>query len=251
MRAFPFDKQWLVVELMFDRDNKAVCFAPCNSERIFRADGGDELAIEPKHCPALSEFYLRDKIASFTLSTEQSASRSQSQYSRQRFILHVSRKPTAHLWNIALTIFMITTLSFAAIFIPMSDPTAVQDRLVVLFTLLMTSVSFRMTVRTYLPKVPYMTTLDWYVLCGSVVVAAAAAMSALVSLHEPPEDSAWTEFWKHPITPDQWNADAICWISLAAVWATCNAYFIFWSCAWWLCLEDRDTSIENKRMHSD
>ena len=67
------------------------------------------------------------------------------------------RQPQYYLWNIVLVLFLITCMSAYTFSISPSDSAA---RLELNFTLVLTTVAFKYTVSSYLPKITYLTLMD-------------------------------------------------------------------------------------------
>ena len=89
------------------------------------------------------------------------------------------RKHGYYSWNVFLPTFMLTLMSVATFAVPAGD---VADRLGVILTLVLTSVAFKFIVAQSLPKIPYNTCLDWYVLISFVILSAIVTNCAAVGL---------------------------------------------------------------------
>jgi hypothetical protein len=96
------------------------------------------------------------------------------------------RRPGYYVWNVFLPTLLLTLIAAPTVFtIPVSDT---NSRLGNVLTLVLTSVAFKFVVSQSLPKIPYNTCLDWYVLSSfimlmlvvveNVVVASVAAHDA-------------------------------------------------------------------------
>ena len=223
LRLFPLDTQWLVVEVSLGQGEDSLCFAPVadprpdqgpEAGRIFEPDKGDMLVLEPGHCPALAEWNIYTRVTAQTHKTEREKSRSLIQYSRQRFLFRVRRKYSAYIENVAFTMLLITTLSGSAWFIDVATDGAVGNRLVVLVTLLLSAVSFRFIVRSYLPSIAYMTLLDHYVRSSMVFTFVSVCEVSLVTLVVSPDGSRATLV----------SVDNAAWAAIAASWVVFNLY---------------------------
>ncbi|XP_078671027.1 gamma-aminobutyric acid receptor subunit beta-like [Branchiostoma floridae x Branchiostoma belcheri] len=91
---------------------------------------------------------------------------------------HVQRKTAFYIWNTALILLLIMLVSFAVFSIPIED---LDRRLTNTFTLLLTTVAFKLVVSQYLPTVPYLTLLDKYVLRWIIFQCVVAALNAVTS----------------------------------------------------------------------
>ncbi|XP_035662492.1 acetylcholine receptor subunit alpha-type acr-16-like [Branchiostoma floridae] len=92
---------------------------------------------------------------------------------------HVQRKTTFYMWNTVLVLFVIMGLSFTVFSIP---PEEHKDRLGITFTLLLTTVAFKLVVSQYLPTVSYLTLLDKYVLGCIIFQCCVAVENTLASV---------------------------------------------------------------------
>ncbi|XP_019626606.1 PREDICTED: gamma-aminobutyric acid receptor subunit beta-like [Branchiostoma belcheri] len=90
---------------------------------------------------------------------------------------HVQRKSAFYSWNTALILYIIIALSFTVFSIPLEDH---KDRLGITFTLLLTTVAFKLVVSQYLPTVSYLTLLDKYVL-GCIIFQCVVAVQNTVA----------------------------------------------------------------------
>lgn len=186
---FPLDTQWLIVECELGKSLEELSFAsveetPISASygRIFEEGKADMLVLEPGHCPALSEWDLHKRIICQTYETEAERSRSAQQFSRQRFLFKVRRKYGAYIENVGFTVFLIGSLTGMAWFIDSSVADSVTSRLNFLVTLLLSAVSFRFVVRSYLPTLSYMTLLDYYVRSGLIFITIACIEVAVLAV---------------------------------------------------------------------
>ena len=190
LQQFPLDTQYLIVELELGRGEAKLCFAPVadpkpeesplTAGRVFEAERCDMLVLEPGHCPALNEWDVFRKITAQTHVTEPERSHAAIQFSRQRFLFKVRRKYRAYIDNVAVTTFLITTMTGTAFFVDPTADSAIANRLAVIVTLLLAAVSFRFVVRSYLPSIAYMTLADHYVRGSMVCIVMSAFEVALV-----------------------------------------------------------------------
>ncbi|XP_078583750.1 gamma-aminobutyric acid receptor subunit beta-3-like [Branchiostoma floridae x Branchiostoma japonicum] len=101
------------------------------------------------------------------------------EYPLYNITAHVQRKTTFYLWNTVLILFFIMGLSFTVFSIP---PEEHKDRLGITFTLLLTTVAFKLVVSQYLPTVNYLTLLDKYVLGCIIFQCSVAVENTLASV---------------------------------------------------------------------
>ncbi|XP_019624426.1 PREDICTED: neuronal acetylcholine receptor subunit alpha-9-I-like [Branchiostoma belcheri] len=92
---------------------------------------------------------------------------------------HVQRKTAFYIWNTAFILFLIMLVSFTVFSVSIED---LDRRLTNTFTLLLTTVAFKLVVSQYLPTVPYLTLLDKYVLGWIIFQCVVAALNAVTSV---------------------------------------------------------------------
>lgn len=80
-----------------------------------------------------------------------------------RIATFYERRSYYYLVNIALVLFFITGMAAYPFWIDSDDLSA---RLQLNFTLVLTAVAFKYTVSTHLPRIPYLTYMDYFVLCN-------------------------------------------------------------------------------------
>jgi hypothetical protein len=80
-----------------------------------------------------------------------------------RVVTFYERMSYYYLVNIALVLFFITGMAAYPFWIDSEDLSA---RLQLNFTLVLTAVAFKYTVSTHLPRIPYLTYMDYFVLCN-------------------------------------------------------------------------------------
>lgn len=220
---FPLDTQWLIVECELGKSLNELMFASVDETpntatygRIFEEGKADMLVLEPGHCPALSEWDLHKRIICQTYETEAGRSRSAQQFSRQRFLFKVRRKYGAYIENVGFTVFLIGSLTGMAWFIDSTEADSVTSRLNFLVTLLLSAVSFRFVVRSYLPTLSYMTLLDYYVRSGLIFITIACIeVAALAVLSK-------TGYSVSEIS----SIDNAMWIVNGSCWGIYNLYCI-------------------------
>eukprot|EP01084_Bolivina_argentea_P088523 159826_1 len=96
--------------------------------------------------------------------------------------LRVDRLPGFYFGSIILPNFLIVLAAFASFPIPIddSDKQFISDRLSVSVTLMLTAVAFRYVVTDQLPKVAYLTIMDYYLLFGFIMLTGLIAENAIV-----------------------------------------------------------------------
>ncbi|CAG5116558.1 unnamed protein product, partial [Candidula unifasciata] len=89
---------------------------------------------------------------------------------------HIKRKLGFYIWNVVIIVVLILALSFTTLAIsPVSD-----GRLGVTMTLFLTSIAFKLVVKTTLPSISYLTYLDMYVVFALAYLTLQAAEIAIM-----------------------------------------------------------------------
>jgi len=99
--------------------------------------------------------------------------------------LRVDRKPEFYFGNIVLPNFLIVAGCFAAYPVPQGE---VADRLSVTVNLMLAAVAFRFVVETMLPKVNYLTLMDYYLLVGFIALTLLIGENAIAGIGDIPSD---------------------------------------------------------------
>lgn len=103
------------------------------------------------------------------------------------------RKAGFFMYNIILIMTMITTLSFTTFGV---DATLTQNRLQLSFIILLTGVTFKMVTNQSLPKIPYLTHLDRYILGSMAFSWLVCLWHAIISRFDHrPEYQGDLDFW--------------------------------------------------------
>jgi len=88
------------------------------------------------------------------------------------------RDPSAHLFNIALPLFLINLISLGAFAVAPDEP---ADRLSISLTMVLTSVAFKLQISASLPPISYLTLLDWFVLTSFIFVSCIAGENIIAA----------------------------------------------------------------------
>ena len=89
------------------------------------------------------------------------------------------RRPGYYVWNTFVPTLLLTLMAASIFTVPASDA---AGRLGLILTLVLTSVAFKFVVSQSLPKIPYNTSLDWYVLGSFVILALIVVEVSVVAL---------------------------------------------------------------------
>jgi hypothetical protein len=96
-----------------------------------------------------------------------------------RICVAFERQPWYYLYNIVLVLFLITCMAAYTFSISPNDST---DRLELNFTLVLTTVAFKYTVSSYLPRITYLTLMDKYVLLTFMFLGLTGLENAVVAV---------------------------------------------------------------------
>ena len=107
------------------------------------------------------------------------AARTQRGYPLLYMAVIARRRPGYYVWNVFFPTLLLTLMAAAIFSVPASDA---AGRLGLILTLVLTSVAFKFVVAQSLPKIPYNTCLDWYVLGSFVVLAFIVVEVSVVAL---------------------------------------------------------------------
>jgi hypothetical protein len=108
-------------------------------------------------------------------------------------VIYLQRDPRCYFWNIAFFILLITLASMYAFQL---EPQDVSGRASIFLTLLLTSVGYKQLISTWLPRKPYLTFLDKYIITSFLVQFAAIfeSMIAVEYLCQEIDDSdGWVD----------------------------------------------------------
>ena len=103
-------------------------------------------------------------------------------------IIRISRVPWMYITKIALIVFLTTLLTWSVYMVPIRD---VADRGSITLTLLLTAVAFQLVLQDDLPKVPYLTYLDKYVLASFILIFVVVGGTMLVAFLVGVENTAF------------------------------------------------------------
>ena len=128
------------------------------------------------------------------------------QYTTINIFITLRRKQLFYYLNIVLTMFLLGLSSFTIFFL---DNEALDSRLNIQVTLLLTAVAFRFVISSYLPVTSYMTILDYYVLSLFFLLSLVAGQCMILKnlVSNPNEDD------RDAILFNRWSG-----LSLAVLW---------------------------------
>jgi hypothetical protein len=176
LRKFPFDRQALVVRVSTTWDEKKLQFRRNSGEAVLQAFGDYNLQDYELTSARIVDVTSTDpRDGWYATRSDAGSSTSGARYSSAFLIQTVSRNPGFYLLNLYLPTFLISSCSFAA-FAFLVDEFA--GRSAILVTLLLTAVAFKQVIAHSLPRVPYITYLDRYVLTGLTLIIVVGIVQA-------------------------------------------------------------------------
>ncbi|HWA10657.1 MAG TPA: hypothetical protein VG838_14525 [Opitutaceae bacterium] len=125
----------------------------------------------------------------------------QETYSRATVTIAVKRHFHFYLWQMIVPLVIVLAMAFAVFFLPPED---LSDRMSVIIASLLTVVALSYSLHSGLPKIPYLTIIDWlFVLAYVFLGLAMAGMVFIGSLHRRDEAQAirfdrWLR-WVYPL----------------------------------------------------
>ncbi len=174
LRSFPFDRQELQIQLE--------SFAFPASELVLVPDP-QQIKGTRLRLPQWDIGALRWSVAE----VEQELEREK--YSRLTVSLELTRKPGFYVWQVFVPLFILILIASTVFFLPASD---LSDRISVITTSLLTAVALSYAVRTDLPKISYLTTIDRLFVTTYVFFGAKIA-GMLIIRHWVDRDAAQAE----------------------------------------------------------
>lgn len=122
-------------------------------------------------------------------------------YSRATVTIEVTRRYQYYIWQMMVPLGILVAMAFAVFYLP---PTDLADRMNVIIASLLTVVALSYSLHTDLPKVPYLTVIDWLFLLAYVFLGLSmVGMVWVRRLHDQNEAQAlrldrWLR-WGYPI----------------------------------------------------
>jgi len=165
---FPFDTQKLTI-LYY-------CTRPLSEVRIVPDDAPSVMDAKRAH---VQEWKISPEID--IQSGESDPSASSKNTSRSEFLLniHVERKVGSYVWNIFFILNFLVAASWISFLIPADQ---VSDRMSVILTLLLTAVAYKLAISQSVPKISYLSLLDYYVIGCFTIFYLALLESGVLAL---------------------------------------------------------------------
>jgi hypothetical protein len=121
-------------------------------------------------------------------------------YSRATVILEVKRHTQFYIWQMMVPLAIVLAMAFAVFFLPPKD---LSDRMSVIIASLLTVVALSYSLHSGLPKISYLTVIDWFFVLAYIFLGLAmAGMVWISNLHDRDEAKAiradkWLR-WAYP-----------------------------------------------------
>lgn len=187
LRRLPFDTQRLQIEVeSFQHQADAMEFVlPKDNLRMTKRISLQQW--EPLDVAAVVAPIFRDVY--------------QETYSRATVTITLKRHFHFYLWQMIVPLVIVLAMAFAVFFLPPED---LSDRMSVIIASLLTVVALSYSLHSGLPKIPYLTIIDWlFVLAYVFLGLAMAGMVFISSLHRRDEAKAvrldrWLR-WAYPL----------------------------------------------------
>lgn len=205
LESFPFDIQDITITL--------VCNVPTNYYILTPNKKESDIGIMREKFLTMSEWSVETLSVQFT-HTQKSESRSRTEKSVMRIFVKVRRKWIAYFWRVIIIMAIINFCSLFVFCIDISEP---GDRGGHIFTIMLTAVAFQFVVQTELPKLPYLTYLDYYVLSSYAFIGAIAVENFIMAFNSnEDEDLDRQIFW----------IDLLAWIVIQVLFCIFARYCI-------------------------
>jgi hypothetical protein len=223
MHVFPFDNQDLTMQV---RVSYTLGKSMDGTGTSFPADlrqgkdrpgkqlkkGVDIFQFHSGSASHTKEWTFEDHKVGFTVEgKKQSESRKQRNWRDAHWTVRASRQYESYLFNVFFITLLLQLLGFGTHFIAIGSPgnsEHLEPRINVVLTVLLTSVAFKVSIAEQMPKMPYLTLIDKYLLCSFTtlfVIAMEIFMLDTVADHlgEPRE---WCDVVAFKIIGGAWAA---------------------------------------------
>jgi len=206
LESFPFDIQDLTVTLVCNYPTSVYVLAPDPDE--------NDIGIMREKFLTMVEWSVETLSVQFT-KTEKSESRSRTEKSVMRIFLKIRRKWRAYFWRV---IFIMSIINFCSLYVFCIGIDEPGDRGGHIFTIMLTAVAFQFVIQSELPKLPYLTFLDYYILSSYAFIGAVAIENFIMAFDKnDDEDKDRNIFW----------IDLIVWIVLHVLFIAYARYCIY------------------------
>ncbi|KAJ8037632.1 Gamma-aminobutyric acid receptor subunit beta-2 [Holothuria leucospilota] len=213
LQNFPLDHQVLTIKVMSNWPESMIQFEQVDQ---------DENNIYTSSFTETHEWTLHNRLTVDSANNEETYG-----YPMHIIQIYVTRKISYYMWNVALVTLLILLSNFTSFAV---SPSAPEDRLSVSVTLLLTAVAFKSVVSSSLPKIPYLTLMDKYVLWSLIIQCLVVLQNAIAVIFAEPntpneqEGNVFTNLIDISNTSKIFDYCSILVLSIAMF--TLNVYFI-------------------------
>src|SRR5207248_4914926 len=99
-------------------------------------------------------------------------------FSHAEFVLTIKREPGFYLWRICLPLLILVAIAMSVVWIPHRQ---LESRMILSVTTLVAITTFSIFVNTDLPKLPYLTMIDVWMLFSFILSACSAIENVVVA----------------------------------------------------------------------
>lgn len=210
LRNFPMDIQDLALEFVADWPADKVRLTKCR--RVESTMIKDDVTRDVWQPTMLKVSKRQSKVAirSVEDETEGSGMNDDVMYPRIAFSMQVRRHASNYMYNIILPTATLVSLAFCSFTVPVNE---VADRASITLTLLLSIIAYKLIIKDELPKVNFLTLIDFYILASMAIVAMISFANAVVGNGV------------EEITDDVRQMDYECRVVLGTAWVLCNLGF--------------------------
>lgn len=187
LNEFPFDTQDLTLTIMSERSEDEV---------ELEEDGSEMSTINVESFVDEQEWILYKYVMTTKNVFDGAYEGSLSKHPVLSSTCRASRRIGFFIWNIFFVVFFICTMTFTTFAVTY---TATPNRLQLSFILLLTNITFKFTVCQSLPKISYLTYLDYYVLSCMITIGLICVWHGLVGTvvasNCPANEVVWIDRW--------------------------------------------------------
>eukprot|EP00930_Biecheleria_cincta_P027266 TRINITY_DN19150_c0_g1_i3.p1 TRINITY_DN19150_c0_g1~~TRINITY_DN19150_c0_g1_i3.p1 ORF type:complete len:478 (+),score=81.26 TRINITY_DN19150_c0_g1_i3:501-1934(+) len=208
LERFPWDRQICAIKLTAELPAERVQFVPMEKQPPPTMITYEEWEFDhdmQKQCT----LYVRELSKRFA---------GYVQYSNARVVLHLQRRPHFYLHNVILMIFLINLTSLSSFGVNLIED--FQDRLGIQVAFLFTVVMYKYLVNAWVPRKPYYTLLDYYVL-----LAFAFQFLAIMGSYALSHFGCFV--WASDCQEYPKQADLVLHYSLAVIWILLHVMCLF------------------------
>ena len=170
LNEFPFDTQDLTLTVTSERTE---------AELVLEEDYAQMSSINVQSFVDEQEWRLHSHVETWKRVSDKVYQNSKYKHPAISASCRASRRPEFFIWNIFLVMLFICSLAFATFTVDLERP---ENRLQLSFILLLTTITFKFVVSQNLPRIPYLTYLDKYILTSMCILCTVCVWHSTVPL---------------------------------------------------------------------